>query len=126
MRTGLDEYLFDIGKNLINNGILSDGVSRPEVSEGGGGFTIDAARYGNLGRFFNHSCVPNMYAQDVLYDHGDRRIPHIMLFAAENIPPLKELTYDYNYSKDQIFNSDGSIKKKDCFCGSVGCTGRMY
>ncbi|KAI9082985.1 hypothetical protein K1719_035128 [Acacia pycnantha] len=125
-RSGLDEYLFDIGNNLINNGILSDGVSRPEVCEGGSGFTIDAARYGNLGRFFNHSCAPNIYAQDVLYDHGDRRIPHIMLFAAENIPPLKELTYDYNYSKNQIFNSDGSIKKKDCFCCSVGCTGRMY
>ncbi|XP_028805671.1 histone-lysine N-methyltransferase, H3 lysine-9 specific SUVH6-like [Neltuma alba] len=107
-RTGHDEYLFDI------------------VSEDGSGFTIDAARCGNLGRFFNHSCAPNMYAQNVLFDHGDCRIPHIMLFAAENIPPLKELTYDYNYSKDQIFDSDGNIKKKDCFCGSLGCTGRMY
>ncbi|KAI9082907.1 hypothetical protein K1719_035050 [Acacia pycnantha] len=92
----------------------------------GGGFTIDAARFGNLGRFFNHSCAPNMNAQNVLYDHGDHRIPHIMLFAAENIPPLKELTYDYNYSKDKIFDSDGNIKKKNCYCGSVGCTGRMY
>ncbi|KAI9082939.1 hypothetical protein K1719_035082 [Acacia pycnantha] len=125
-RTGHDEYLFAIGNNLIKNGILSDGVSTLEVSEDGGGFTIDGARYGNLGRFFNHSCAPNMFAQNVLYDHGDRRIPHIMLFAAENIPPLKELTYDYNYSKDQIFDSHGYIKKKDCYCGSVGCTGRMY
>ncbi|XP_028805670.1 histone-lysine N-methyltransferase, H3 lysine-9 specific SUVH5-like, partial [Neltuma alba] len=125
-RTGHDEYLFDIGNNLISNGILSDGVFMPEVSKDGGGFTIDAARYGNLGRFFNHSCAPNMYAQNVLYDHGDRKIPHIMLFAAENISPLKELTYDYNYSKDQIFDSDGNIKKKDCYCGSLGCTGRMY
>ncbi|XP_054811280.1 histone-lysine N-methyltransferase, H3 lysine-9 specific SUVH6-like [Prosopis cineraria] len=124
-RTGHDEYLFDIGNNLINNSILSN-ESRPEGSDNGGGFTIDAARYGNVGRFFNHSCAPNMYAQNVLYDHGDCRIPHIMLFAAENIPPLKELTYDYNYSKDQIYDSDGNIKKKDCFCGSVGCTGRMY
>ncbi|KAK4256206.1 hypothetical protein QN277_009102 [Acacia crassicarpa] len=114
-RSGHDEYLFDIGGNLIKDALDS-----------GGGFTIDAARFGNLGRFFNHSCAPNMYAQNVLYDHGDHRIPHIMLFAAENIPPLKELTYDYNYSKDEIFDSDANIKKKNCYCGSVGCTGRIY
>ncbi|KAJ0047626.1 hypothetical protein Pint_15767 [Pistacia integerrima] len=133
-RTGNDEYLFDIGNNN-NESSLWDGLSTLipdtqstsccEVVEGGG-FTIDAAQYGNVGRFINHSCSPNLYAQNVLYDHEDKRMPHIMLFAAENIPPLQELTYHYNYVIDQVHDSDGNIKKKSCYCGSSECTGRLY
>ncbi|KAI4315200.1 hypothetical protein L6164_028034 [Bauhinia variegata] len=132
-RTGNDEYLFDIGNNCNDNTIWDtlsthtpDSRSRSSEVAGDGGFTIDGAQYGNVGRFINHSCSPNLYAQNVLYDHDDNRIPHIMFFAAENIPPLQELTYDYNYIIDQIYDSDGNIKKKDCYCGSVECTGRMY
>ncbi|XP_015963646.1 histone-lysine N-methyltransferase, H3 lysine-9 specific SUVH6 isoform X1 [Arachis duranensis] len=133
-RTGNDEYLFDIGNNYTNN-TLWDGLSNlmPDAQSSSGGvlmdgcgFTIDAAQYGNVGRFINHSCSPNLYAQNVLYDHHDKRMPHIMFFAAENIPPLQELAYDYNYMIDQVHDSDGNIKRKDCYCGSVQCTGRMY
>jgi [histone H3]-lysine9 N-trimethyltransferase EHMT len=53
------------------------------------GFSIDAQAVGNAGRFINHNCSPNMYAQNVLFDHDDKKMPHIMFFAAENIPPLK-------------------------------------
>ncbi|KAA8522168.1 hypothetical protein F0562_012841 [Nyssa sinensis] len=127
-RAGNDEYLFDIGQNYYDCS-LSDGPhvesSSHEVVEDGG-YTIDAAQYGNVGRFINHSCSPNLYAQNVLYDHDDKRMPHIMLFAAENIPPLQELTYHYNYSIDQIRDSKGNIKMKRCYCGSTECTGRMY
>lgn len=133
LRTGNDEYLFDIGQNY-NDSTLWDGLfallpdmpsSSVDVIENIG-FTIDAVSYGNVGRFINHSCSPNLYAQNVLYDHEDKRIPHIMLFAAENIPPLQELTYHYNYTIDQVFDSEGNIKKKSCYCGSAECSGRMY
>ncbi|KAK4364485.1 hypothetical protein RND71_015843 [Anisodus tanguticus] len=117
-RVGADEYLFDIGQNYSGCAINS-------LAEEGG-YTIDAAHYGNIGRFINHSCSPNLYAQNVFYDHEDKKMPHIMLFAADNIPPLKELSYHYNYSVDQVFDSDGKIKVKRCFCGSSDCTGRMY
>ncbi|CAL1401719.1 unnamed protein product [Linum trigynum] len=109
-----DEYLFDIG-----------GHSDEEDAQDSN-FTIDAAEFGNVGRFINHSCSPNLYAQNVLYDHGNRKIPHIMFFAAENIPPLRELTYHYNYQIDQVCDSHGNIKRKNCYCGSAECTGRMY
>ncbi|XP_048131937.1 histone-lysine N-methyltransferase, H3 lysine-9 specific SUVH6-like [Rhodamnia argentea] len=132
-RTGNDEYLFDIGNNYDDSN-LWDGLStlmpdvhvdsREVVEEAG--FTIDAAMYGNVGRFINHSCSPNLYAQNVLYDHEDKRVPHIMFFAAENIPPLQELTYHYNYTVGQVRDSNGNIKKKDCYCGSSECVGRMY
>ncbi|KAG9151150.1 hypothetical protein Leryth_002723 [Lithospermum erythrorhizon] len=118
-----DEYLFDIGRNGYNS--KTEGRD-PIDAEEDGGYTIDAARYGNVGRFVNHSCSPNLYAQDVLNDHADPRMPHIMLFAAENINSLQELTYDYNYSVGQVSDSDGNIKVKNCYCGSTACTGRMY
>ncbi|XP_039028725.1 histone-lysine N-methyltransferase, H3 lysine-9 specific SUVH6-like [Hibiscus syriacus] len=117
-RKGSDEYLFDIGNN--NDSSLWDGLSTimPDALSSScqvvqdSGFTIDAARYGNIGRFINHSCSPNLYAQNVLYDHEDMRIPHIMFFAAENIPPLQELTYHYNYMIDQVRDENGNIKQK--------------
>ncbi|KAK6250383.1 hypothetical protein SCA6_004388 [Theobroma cacao] len=116
-RIGKDEYLFDIGHNY---GVLSHSS---EVNEC---FTIDAAQFGNVGRFINHSCSPNLFAQNVLFDHNDSSMPHIMLFAMEDIPPLKELTYDYNYRIGGVCDVNGDIKMKTCFCGSKECTGRMY
>ncbi|WOL03000.1 histone-lysine N-methyltransferase, H3 lysine-9 specific SUVH4-like [Canna indica] len=129
-----DEYLFDIGHNYDDHSLWEGLPSLiPELNTSSQcdtvddvGFTIDAAEYGNVGRFINHSCSPNLYAQNVLYDHDDRRIPHIMLFAAENIPPLQELTYHYNYTIDEVHDAEGNIKKKDCYCGSPECTGRLY
>ncbi|XP_020102452.1 histone-lysine N-methyltransferase, H3 lysine-9 specific SUVH6-like [Ananas comosus] len=129
-----DDYLFDIGHNYDDQS-LWEGL--PSIIPGlqsssncdtvqDKGFTIDAAECGNVGRFINHSCSPNLYAQNVLYDHDDKRMPHIMFFAAENIPPLQELTYHYNYMIDQVRDSDGNIKRKDCFCGSHDCSGRLY
>ncbi|XP_075476616.1 LOW QUALITY PROTEIN: uncharacterized protein LOC142517963 [Primulina tabacum] len=116
-----DEYLFDIGHNF----------NMPEkhaiiVDYWESGFTIDAARYGNVGRFINHSCSPNLCTQNVVYDHDDKRMPHVMLFAAENIPPLQELTYHYNYKVGQVYDSYGNVKTKNCFCGAPECSGRMY
>lgn len=126
LRAGSDEYLFDIGKNYSERSINSDGLGNSGEAVEEGGYTIDAAKYGNIGRFINHSCSPNLYAQDVLYDHADKRVPHVMLFAAENIPPLQELTYHYNYVVGQVYDSDGNVKTKRCYCGSTECTGRMY
>ncbi|KAL0312020.1 UNVERIFIED_CONTAM: Histone-lysine N-methyltransferase, H3 lysine-9 specific SUVH5 [Sesamum radiatum] len=125
-KIGNDEYLFDIGQNYGDSSLKSeDQAGSVELVEEVG-YTIDAAQYGNIGRFINHSCLPNLYAQNVIYDHDDRKMPHVMLFAMENIPPLQELTYHYNYSVDQIRDSDGNIKVKKCYCGTAECTGRMY
>ncbi|KAL3844137.1 hypothetical protein ACJIZ3_001540 [Penstemon smallii] len=123
-RIGNDEYLFDIGQNYNDFSLNTEEPTLVEFTEGG--YTIDAAQYGNIGRFINHSCSPNLYAQNVIYDHDDPRLPHVMLFAAENIPPLQELTYHYNYTVDQVRDSDGNIKVKKCYCGTAECTGRMY
>ncbi|KAM0030311.1 putative [histone H3]-lysine(4) N-trimethyltransferase chromatin remodeling SET family [Helianthus debilis subsp. tardiflorus] len=124
-RKGKDEYLFDIGQNY-NDCSLNPDTNPVKIANTGDGFTIDAANYGNIGRFINHSCSPNLYAQNVLYDEDDKRMPHIMLFATENIPPLQELTYHYNYAVDEVHDAHGNVKVKSCYCGSSECTGRLY
>ncbi|KAE9622102.1 putative histone-lysine N-methyltransferase chromatin remodeling SET family [Lupinus albus] len=131
---GKDEYLFDIGNNYVDSSLCEELLKiMPDAGDSSssqvfedGGFTINAANYGNVGRFINHSCSPNLFTQNVLYDHDDKKIPHIMLFADMNIPRMQELAYHYNYKIDQVFDSDGNIKKKNCFCGALECTGRMY
>ncbi|KAI3897994.1 hypothetical protein MKW92_016647 [Papaver armeniacum] len=129
-KTGLDEYLYDLARSKSSNQTTEDDLQSTSISdenvEDEDGFTIDALEYGNVSRFINHSCSPNVVAQNVLYDHDDKRMPHIMLFAADNIPPLQELTYDYNYELGSVHDSTGNIKIKECYCGSVECRKRMY
>ncbi|MCO5590489.1 hypothetical protein L7F22_044459 [Adiantum nelumboides] len=130
-RVGNDEYLFDLGNDCKSSAIQSDSADFnsnlavvPATEEVA--YTIDAKDLGNVARFINHSCSPNLYAQNVLYDSDDLRFPHVMLFAMENIPPMRELTYDYNYSIDQVRDAQGKVKVKACYCGAQDCQGRLY
>ncbi|MCO5597535.1 hypothetical protein L7F22_051613 [Adiantum nelumboides] len=130
-RTGRDEYLFDIGHRTNAWMDVSDLMDSSEVKAivpvvEDGGFTIDARLFGSVARFINHNCSPNLYAQDVVYDSDDRRFPHVMLFAMENIPPMRELSYDYNYTVGHVRDANGDVKWKACYCESQDCRGRLY
>ena len=39
---------------------------------------LPSCRYGNIGRFLNHSCEPNLTKQAVLVDSQDLRMPHLV------------------------------------------------
>lgn len=52
-------------------------------------FCLDAGVSGNVARFINHSCQPNLFVQCVLSTHHDINLARVVLFAADNIPPLK-------------------------------------
>ncbi|KAJ8503872.1 hypothetical protein OPV22_004758 [Ensete ventricosum] len=86
-------------------------------------FIINSKVIGNISRFMNHSCSPNVFWQPVLHDHGDDRFPHIMFFAAKHIPPMTELTYDYGPSSAEMGDYVQSCRTKECLCGSVKCRG---
>nr|XP_043613086.1 histone-lysine N-methyltransferase family member SUVH9 [Erigeron canadensis] len=58
-------------------------------------FGMDVSRMRNLACYMSHSSCPNVLVQLVLYDHSNLSFPHLMLFAMENIPPLRELSLDY-------------------------------
>lgn len=89
-------------------------------------FCIDAGSSGNIARFINHSCGPNLFVQCVLSSHHDVKLARVMLFAADNIPPLQELTYDYGYALDSVFGPDGKVKQMPCYCGATDCKKRLY
>ncbi|XP_023749281.1 histone-lysine N-methyltransferase, H3 lysine-9 specific SUVH4 [Lactuca sativa] len=89
-------------------------------------FCIDAGSTGNVARFINHSCQPNLFVQCVLSVHHDITQARVILFAADNIPPLKELTYDYGYELDSVMGPDGKVKKLACYCGAPDCRQRLF
>lgn len=114
------------------------GGSGPSQGHGGGGvdngpkntrlffdgeescYIIDAKLEGNLGRYLNHSCSPNLFVQNVFVDTHDLRFPWVAFFASKRIRAGTELTWDYNYEV-------GSVEGKEllCCCGSTECRGRL-
>ncbi|RZC58501.1 hypothetical protein C5167_005805 [Papaver somniferum] len=72
---------------------------------------ISAKKMGNVARFMNHGCSPNVFWQLVLRGQNKDSFPHIMFYAFKHIPPMTELTYDYVESG----------RMKQCFCGSANC-----
>jgi euchromatic histone-lysine N-methyltransferase len=52
-------------------------------------YVIDAQDFGNVSRFLNHSCDPNVFVQCVLSGHDNFNLPRIVMFAADHIHPLE-------------------------------------
>lgn len=48
-------------------------------------YTVDAMLKGNIGRFFNHSCDPNIGTQPVFVDTHDLRLNWVAFFAIKNM-----------------------------------------
>ncbi|KAB1209617.1 Histone-lysine N-methyltransferase family member SUVH2 [Morella rubra] len=63
-------------------------------------FAMDVSRMRNVACYMSHSATPNVLVQFVLYDHNSLMFPHLMLFAMENIPPLRELSLDYGVADE--------------------------
>lgn len=135
-----NNYIFDIDCLQTMRGLggrerrLGD-VSVPSIncfdgddqkSESVPEFCIDAGSTGNIARFINHSCEPNLFVQCVLSSHHDVKLARVMLFAADNIPPMQELTYDYGYALDSVYGPSGKIKQMPCYCGAADCRKRLF
>jgi len=80
-------------------------------------FVVDATDCGNLGRFINHSCNPNMHTKVVTGNHGY----HIVFVARRDVAIGEELTFDYRFEKD----SEKGAERLPCFCGAPTCRGYM-
>ncbi|XP_059613968.1 histone-lysine N-methyltransferase eggless isoform X2 [Phlebotomus argentipes] len=83
-------------------------------------YVMDAKIMGNVGRYFNHSCSPNLFVQNVFVDTHDLRFPWVAFFAMCHIRAGTELTWNYNYDV-------GTVPGKFlfCQCGSKNCRGRI-
>jgi hypothetical protein len=54
-------------------------------------YVIDAKFVGNIGRWLNHSCSPNIFVQNVFTDSHDLKFPTIALFSSQKIKAGEEL-----------------------------------
>lgn len=126
-----DDYVFDTThvyepfKWNCEPGLLEgDGDETTEQYSIPSPLIISAKNVGNVARFMNHSCNPNVLWQPVAYEQNNEYFIHIAFFAMKHIPPMAELTYDYGTSRmDEADGSDAFHGKKKCLCGSPGCRG---
>ncbi|XP_075988630.1 SET domain bifurcated histone lysine methyltransferase eggless [Anticarsia gemmatalis] len=83
-------------------------------------YIMDAKVQGNIGRYLNHSCSPNVFVQNVFVDTHDPRFPWVAFFALSLIKAGSELTWNYNYDV-------GSVPGKVlyCLCEAPNCRGRL-
>ncbi|KAG9136635.1 hypothetical protein Leryth_004433 [Lithospermum erythrorhizon] len=83
---------------------------------------INAKQEGNVARFMNHSCSPNVYWQPVLRESENEAYLHIAFFAIKHIPPMQELTFDYG----MVPHEKANRMRKKCLCESSRCKGFFY
>ncbi|XP_072199187.1 histone-lysine N-methyltransferase SETDB2 [Excalfactoria chinensis] len=60
-------------------------------------YILDATKEGNVGRFLNHSCCPNLFAQSVFVETHNRSFPWVAFFTNRHVKAGTELTWDYGY-----------------------------
>ena len=93
---------------------------RNMIDQEGDTYIMDAMKTGNIGRYMNHSCNPNVFVQNVFVDTHDLRFPWIAFFSSTHVKSGQELCWDYGYEV-------GSVPDKviQCNCGSELCRGRL-
>lgn len=86
--------------------------------------TVDATRKGNLARFINHSCRPNLVVVPV---RSDSVVPRLCLFACRDIAQGEELTFSYfgRTGSEAIMSGGISYGPKRCWCGAEECIGYL-
>ncbi|KAK3022571.1 hypothetical protein RJ639_047549 [Escallonia herrerae] len=121
-----DEYVFDTNRRynssfkwnyepkLLDKETTDESTEEYKIPSR---LVISAKTVGNVARFLNHSCCPNVFWQPVIYEHNNESFLHIAFFAIKHIPPMTELTYDYGITQSETQG------KKKCLCASSKCRG---
>ncbi|XP_061393960.1 histone-lysine N-methyltransferase Su(var)3-9 isoform X1 [Musca vetustissima] len=84
-------------------------------------YTIDAALYGNVCHFFNHSCDPNLAVFPFWVDNLDINMPRLAFFTLRPIKAGEELTFDYIRGDEGEYENLSSAEKVSCRCGADNC-----
>ena len=101
-------YLFDLDFNSMEETI----------------YTVDATLFGNLSRFINHSCDPNLNIFSVYINNLDINMPQLAMFAKRNIKRGEQITFDYcgrGREKEETVMDTQIYAKTECRCGAKNC-----
>ncbi|NWS95925.1 SETB2 methyltransferase, partial [Mionectes macconnelli] len=88
----------------------------PENAREENTYVLDATKEGNVGRFLNHSCCPNLFAQSVFVETHNRSFPWVAFFTNRHVKAGTELTWDYGYEAGSMPETEIS-----CQCGVQKC-----
>ncbi|RXM36919.1 Histone-lysine N-methyltransferase SETDB2 [Acipenser ruthenus] len=83
-------------------------------------YYLDATQEGNVARFLNHSCYPNLFVQNVFVDSHNRNFPLVTFFTNRHVKSGTELTWNYKYKA-------GSTPEKEieCQCEKETCKAKL-
>ncbi|XP_011197020.2 histone-lysine N-methyltransferase Su(var)3-9 isoform X1 [Zeugodacus cucurbitae] len=95
-------YLFDLDYNTSGESV----------------YTIDAALYGNISHFINHSCNPNLAVFPFWINNLDINMPRLAFFSLRPIKAGEELTFDYVRTD---YENLSAAEKVSCRCGAENC-----
>ncbi|XP_059183550.1 histone-lysine N-methyltransferase SETDB2 [Centropristis striata] len=98
------------------NGDVTKSLKR-SMEEGEDAYFLDAGKEGNVSRFINHSCQPNLFVQNVFTDCHDPAFPVIAFFTNRVVVAGTELSWNYSAAPQ-------SKQDAACLCGSSGCRGQ--
>lgn len=76
-------------------------------------FTVDAGLWGNLSRFLNHSCDPNLNLHPVYTIERDLRRPFWAFFTRRKVSRGEELTFKYTSDDTDASQAVESLKNTD-------------
>nr|XP_060625710.1 histone-lysine N-methyltransferase SETDB2 [Anolis sagrei ordinatus] len=101
-------------ESVQNEDAMEDDESQLKAKESP--YLLDATREGNVGRFLNHSCSPNLFVQSVFVETHNRNFPWVAFFTNRHVKAGTELTWDYGYEP-------GSVPEIEtpCYCKALKC-----
>ncbi|EGT52557.1 hypothetical protein CAEBREN_29129 [Caenorhabditis brenneri] len=76
---------------------------------------IDATRKGNISRFINHHCSPNLECHKWSVPGTPDNLQRLVFFAKNDIEAGEEINFDYQ------FNNDDAETRQECHCDSDNC-----
>ncbi|KAM6893555.1 histone-lysine N-methyltransferase SETDB2 [Xenentodon cancila] len=79
---------------------------------------VDASKDGNVSRFLNHSCQPNLFIQNVFTDSHDPAYPVVAFFTSRVVKAGSELTWNYAANRHTTPEDKQEVP---CLCCSDGC-----
>ncbi|XP_071724323.1 histone-lysine N-methyltransferase, H3 lysine-9 specific SUVH1-like [Rutidosis leptorrhynchoides] len=115
-----EDYIFDATRSYRPMEIMPADFNEPAKMPFP--MIISAKTSGNVARFMNHSCFPNVFWQPVSRQNDKECDLHIVFYAIKHIPPMTELTYNYG----MVTPEESNQRRKTCFCGAEKCRGYFY